>query len=121
MALPNNAICGGWGVHNEQPGNDLCPHFAFQVLSLRELHYHRRGLTPAFALTSLRGEMFFLLSLANGGGEVPLSLSITLPMTLYVVRAGQCSVKKVCACARVCVCVPLSLSLTSPPSTSHCH
>lgn len=55
------------------------------------------GLTPAFALTSLRGEMFSLLSPANGGGEVPLSLSITLPMTLYVVRAGQCSVKKVCA------------------------
>lgn len=49
---------------------------------------------------------------------MPLSLSITLPMTLYVVRAGQCSVKKVCVCASVCACVCVSPSLTNE-STIH--
>lgn len=96
MVLPNNLICGSAeGGRNGQPDNDLCylSHLRISATFIiiagidSVLHRHQSEVNR------------FPLSQANVSRESPL-FSITPQMTLYVVLAAQCSVKKgACACA----------------------
>lgn len=98
MVLPNNILCRCVkGGDNEQAGNDLFDHLASHIWIWASF-ITTAGLTP-FCIDITQSWNVSSYHNLNVSAEVPLLPSLRRWPFMFVL-ARQCSVKKVCVCAR---------------------